>query len=387
MAKLTYKEDGQGLTGSELNYQHGFIATNLMAYMERNIGSPNIPDVFVNNFGSDYQTISTRFLTYGTGSYATPKWGSVFFVLIECGSIANPGAFAVNGCVLNQIATGSYIYMGPDNHSLGSSRAKLMQSLFSNQLIGSASIGNLTGIKVSTNAFTDVGKRGYRHTVSISGGVSVGHGATLDFESNAGSVWSWSNMSTTDGGAANWQLPTGTTLNSIGGNSTSNEIGLDLSADVKINPSQGKAEASVNAGDPDNVGVEVIVITTGSINTSFSGGGTGTVTDYTGNGVPRFGSLSAGFGSTTSSIEKIIGLIPSGSSYHGFVCADFGSYHPQSTVRTYLSLDYGSTYKESRHFVDKIGAMSNTGSIVIKIEIDIANEEKNTIHGTGVWFD
>lgn len=344
-------------------------------------------------------------LSFGTGSYVTGQIGS-FNVMIECSSLTTSN-LAINGCSCYTYGTGSYIVSGPIlAPNLGSSRALVMKTLFygtngKDPRAGSNYITGITGIKVFTNSYNDVGRRAYYvatefyHTDNITG--YTGSAAFFgSFEANCGSIDSWSRcwVKTLDGAGgapsttSNWEIPSGSTRNTIsaarGVTAESDEIGWARNADREINqstfclrnPFTHAVTNTYNYGS-----ISVLMITTGSIHNTFNmhapTSGTWTLgsifTDFqTIHNVPVF-ELSdinvnnCGFTKWHDYTNYI-------TSANTFVAHPFGSISSTTTLNYDVSFDAGNTWIDVTGNPQKISGSplptTVIGSVIHKVTLE-----------------
>lgn len=141
-----------------------FLTLGSMIFNSGNIGSDNNANTLYYVLGStDFNVVHN--VPAITGSSGTIT-GSKFYVNIVCGSVVDIGSFNINGCTSGSTALGSYTVYGPDGPTLGSSRARVMKTLFygtdgSDPRIGSTYIYNMSLLQVPVNTFNDIGKKAY----------------------------------------------------------------------------------------------------------------------------------------------------------------------------------------------------------------------------------
>lgn len=413
---LNEKKNSETLQGIEVRDGHSIALKNVLSLFNNNIGSTIQTDYQRDAFATDNAFKAKHMIHVTGGSYQCINAGSTFYVMITCGSLT-PSDFNINGCKCYKYAQGSYLLYGPDGPSLGSSRARVMKTLFYGSAVepslagdaraGSEYIYQLGSIFVSTNSFGDVGRRAYR--MFVHGSQSIGASDTNQydgdalgsFEANSGSVWSWSyvkGLSITGAGidiVASWSNPFGTVLNTAT-NTSSDETGLDMVADVKINPGSASLQVSITA----NSGVTeagigsaaAFFLTSGSF-TGFTysllelNGQGSSVKDFMGSGVPKFGSITntdlLDYTNTWVQFNPINGI---NGSVDTAIVKTLGSLSSGTARHLWVSSNEGSNFSYvCEGILGSIGP--TTGSMIVKYELfKTGSTERDYVNGYGVYY-
>ncbi|MDP2692255.1 MAG: hypothetical protein Q8O88_01285 [bacterium] len=406
--KLLKKTNGETLQAIEIRDGHSIALNNISQWFLNGIGSSLQKDLYNDRFSTDTVRFAQNVAHITGGSYQCVHYGSRFGVMIECGSLPT-GSFNINDCNAQQISNGSYVVWGP-NTSLGSSRAQVMKTLFygingTTPRIGSNFVNSITGIKVSTNQFLDVGRRAFlAKTVTVNatldgGGVST-HTWTGSYEASSGSVWSWSRVLATASAncthTSDWNNPVGTLLNRAqinNGTVISDETGSNLSADVKINPgsfSLVQQFSDSSATDTSTGSISTYLLTTGSvvfgvpvITGAWTIVGSSYIDFLVHHNVPIFGSFGTEHITTTAFlITQLIGIA---GSVDAALLNYIGSFSSTTGIVGHISFDVGSNFiSVCDNTLGSIGP--NTGSLTTKIEIfRTGSTETDYINGIGVF--
>lgn len=393
------KTDGETLQSIELRDEHSLGLGTLNKWFMSGIGSASQKDLSVNKFSTDNVKYAKHVRYVTGGSYQCIDFTNCFFVMIETGSTLNPTSWNINDCKLYRYAPGSYLYYGPTTTTLGSSRAKIIQSLFANQLLGSGTVGsgNLTGLRVSTNAFGDVGLQGYYTQFSFSNTSTFSESRTLfgSIEGTIGSMHVWSNYQNTSigGGTSGGEvyLPEGSTyLNTAG---TVYRIGSHLSGsglDPGVQQKFIQIIGAVGGGDAFNVGggtLWSVLLVPGSVIWGS------TITPSVLNkfkethGVPSFGSITDTDIldlNTCFIVSNDVGI--SGSVNVGIINT-IGSYSSSTSRTNLLSFNSGSNLQILCEGILGSPLHGNTGSLCIKHTINrIGSTVTDYINGYGVFY-
>lgn len=216
------------------------------------------------------------------------------YVEIHASSVSAVGDFSINNCTLTADGGGVWT-LTSSSTSPEVQRAEIYKTLFygtdgSNPRASATYITGITAIK--TSAAIDVGKRAYYVEASINGSANVTYTGTFSDTTDNYKCSSWSYLSTNATNTevyARWEVPSGTTLNTQGPSATgtSDETGLDLSADDVDNPTNCQLEVNANLAGRIASG-RAYVLSYGSISWSLSGSATSSsLTDfYTDNSIP-----------------------------------------------------------------------------------------------------
>ncbi len=262
------------------------------------INGTGVPDF--ENFIYDTFQNSTKITTNSGWTIASNKATKInygYFVDIHADSISAIGDFEINDCKIHKEIDSNIWRLYCTTGSAAVKRAKVIKTLFygsdgTNPRANSTYITNCTALKCSDS--NDVGKRAYFEFIFYE---FPGMGDTTITGTFAGgantNVNSWSDLEE-DGGVAktaSWQMPSGTTLNSVTGpNNSSDEIGTNTSGDDKNTPATCKInlERDANAGFL----VDVMVLTKRAITWVTVDPGSGIVVqterDFVADGFPAF---------------------------------------------------------------------------------------------------
>lgn len=409
--KIYEKNNGETLQSQEIRDGHSIALRNILTFFNSGVGSTLQESYTRDFFASDNAFKAKHMIHVSGGSYQAINVGSTFFVLITCGSLT-PSDFAINGCHAYKYAQGSYLLYGPDGPSLGSSRARVMKTLFygtngTNPRAGSEFISQLGSISINTNSFGDWGRRAYTMTLTASKATgafdtTIFNGDALgSFEASSGSIWNWSYVSAQSNSGAGisatsiWGIPQGTVKNTAT-LTTSDETGLDLVADVEVSPGsaslQIQIQSSSGVGESASGEGRAFFLTSGSfVGFTYSLLGMdaqgSTIRDFMGSGVPKFGSITdttildythcwvqfspiAGVnGSVDSVIVKSLGSLSSDTIRYISACVDGGSNFTYMCDGTLGSVG------------------PNTGSLIGRFEIyRNGSTQRDYTNGYGVYY-
>jgi len=217
------------------------------------------------------------------------------YVIIEATSVST-ASFAINNCKVIPYSAGKWVlYCTTGTNEV--MRAKIYKTLFygttgADPRATSTCITGITALKTSISG--DVGTIAYYATLSlVNPSVSVfnyTYTGTFSNTTTNTKISSWSNnnaaLPTISGNTyANWELPSGTTLNQASrsgsaGTTTVDETGIDTTADEKSNQTTCQLEVySSNIGTGRNSSVDIFILTKGTI--SWVNAGTaGTTVSY-----------------------------------------------------------------------------------------------------------
>lgn len=399
-SQLLEKKNGETLQATEIRDGHSIALGNILEWTEQGISNTNQYDYISHSFsnpgvGSDNAYL-TQNMYFSNGSYFPMDFSKVFYVMIECGSLRSTYKtdFQINACNIQQYAPGSYVLYGSGT-SREISRARIMKTLFygttgSDPRITSTFIYQLGSVKVSDNVSEDVGKRVYYMRADGGDAIDSGTGTAAfmgSLESNSGSVWSWSRLGVQTShlsevwGRTRWYVDGGLKADSGIITSTSwafgSELESDTSADVVVNPSTLELDflSSANAvGRSVSNDGQAVILTAGSIVTnsyqeSYDNPPVGSLIDFQGSGVPKFGLVGSNIRDHTL-CWLITGSHPG---INGSVdTAIYKFRKPTSitgSVNEYASLDFGSSFTLLQSGVLGSIVTGNNGVLRMKYEI------------------
>lgn len=411
------KTDGETLQYDDMRNAQSNALNSLLYWFfhKKGCGSTLQKDLVIDKFSTNNVTGSQNMLYVTGGSYQCIDYSSRFAVLIECGSLTTSN-LSINDCTCYKQATGSYIIYGPSGPTLGSSRARVMKTLFygtnaTDARIKNNYVGDITGLKVFNNHFDDAGRRAYLGSVYATAnctGNLRSHIISMfgSFEQPPGSVHSWSYVTGNSAqsgmyGISYWENPDGTVLNQAGTGATSDETGLDMSADIKVNPGSCELRSFLNHHDPmtcytTSAEARMYLLTTGSmlfnfITTDVNGVatyGSGLIDFQTDHQVPVFGSITTSdihtgscyvitktWNDIAGSVDSIIG------SFLGSLSSD--------TVPVYqVSVDNGGSWTNiDNGILGSINSITNTGSLSFKIQLNrVGSTQTDYINGYGAFY-
>ena len=420
---LVEKSNGETLQAIEIRDGHSIALRNMTQWFltrTANVGSAQQKDLVMDFFPSNNATYAqSMFYVSGAtgGSYQCVNYGSVFSVLIEAGSL-DPAQYAINGCICEPYAVGSWTVFGPVSPNLGSSRARVMRTLFygttgDDPRVGSNYITGITGIKVFNNDFNDVGKRAYynrvAHADSVNGTISESSNITGSIEGNSGSIWYWSfcvGSGHSNGVATSYAYsPEGTLVNTASNNPTGvDEIGLHSppSGDVWLsgNNSFGSVQGAVNLNFFSVILVSAtatshsVYLTRGSaiVGSVLAGGiaqsATAKNTDFkVHHNVPVFGSFT--LGSNNFDVKDCWVLTKRTTGLSGSIDTVLfkfiGSTNSTSTIYTHAGMNGFANNTIVNGLLGSVGP--NTGSLALKYQVyRTGSTVVDYINGYGVYY-
>lgn len=252
-----------------------------------NSGVPTYKNLFYSTFTSqdadiainlEYDSTNDLYQTFDPSAFGTN------YVIIEADDASI--SWTNNNTQLDKIGTGKWVLYG----TAGTDeviRANIHKSLWygtngTDQLIDDFT--NVTALE--TTVARDVGKQAHYATTSGSAANGSTYTGTFVNTSTNTDCSSWSNVSGGSGEGCQWELPSGTILNSAI-NSSSVEIGTDLSADEDDNPADCQLQKLSGAGTTGNG--KAIILCVGDITWVNSGWATPTNRDFfTDDSIPLF---------------------------------------------------------------------------------------------------
>jgi len=221
------------------------------------------------------------------------------FVTIEATSISAETDFLINDCNITEVSSGKWLLVASGTEA--EQRAKIYKTLFfgSDGSDPRASSTYITGITaLNTSVSRDVGKGGHLATFSLS---AVNKTYTGTFANTTTNTYcsSWSNLQTSGGGYAYWEIPDGTIVHST--SSSDNEIGTNTEQDELDNP----ADCQIHVNNGSTTYNYVVILCVGTISWVASGG-TGTNIDFTvDNSIPVFTAESGYSSSSTDWLDTM----------------------------------------------------------------------------------
>ena len=285
-------------------------------------GVPNFENLHFDTF-DDSSKVETEagFLVVGK-TFKYSDTDMVYYVDIYADSISATADFAINDCIIYKSPTKNiwrlYCTTGTD----AVKRAQVLKTLFwgtdsTDPRASSTYITNPTAMTVSDA--DDVGMKG--QLLRVSSGLDSGESAvtgTFAVGTNL-KVSSWSRIKIDQMGGAgdgdiNWELPSGTILQTSGDIAVHDETGTDLEADEYDTPTDCRFKKDVDApGNYVKCNMQAIILTAKTI-TWADGGGNITIdtdTDFEADGFTKFTAATIGdvqpWGmSTTETLTRII---------------------------------------------------------------------------------
>ena len=216
---------------------------------------------------------------FDTDKYKTASPGASY-VVIEATSISSRSDFQVNGCDISEIDTGKWLLYYINNAVDGDevARANVYETLFrgTDGTDARASSTYITGISaLKTSVTRDVGLQAHFTKISTttpggSGTKTATYTGTFANTSTNTVCSSWSTLNTTNSTVNSyWENPSSTILNT-GSDGTSNEYGLDKSADEKSNPATCRFRLVTTSASPYGASGDAVVICNGDITWAYS---------------------------------------------------------------------------------------------------------------------
>jgi len=389
MVQLDYPETGSIIEASDHRNRMGFMLSNQISSFLDGATSTNQENLKLDLFGSDTaQYLSFMSYNAGTDLYECDDTSTAYYVIIEATSTTAAGTRLISpGKWMVYASGGTY----------EANRASIMSWLFKGALASNV-ISNFTNITaLKTKDSRDIGKQMWAVVMSY-GSSEYQEWAeyTADFSDTSTNTdcSSWSDLSCVDYlPSCQWYLPSGTTLNSCShgnsdGTTTSNEIGIDTSADEYDNPANIKLRAyhGIN-GYGGSSYMDILILSKGGL-TNFavdysSNAPTVSNYDYTGTGsIPVFTTItesdltcSLTTASTTITTSETMAIVKS---LHTLTAGNTLAYE--------VTFDDGSNWQTVTE--SALSQITNTGtSFRVRMTITRAtNTETDSITSYGAYY-
>lgn len=188
------------------------------------------------NFGFIYDSVNDRYEMTDLSAIGTE------YVIIEATSYNDGWVNGTNDTSVIQISDGKWLVYC-DTGTDAVQRAQIIKSLFNSTGGLILDFTSITAIK--TSHLNDVGKQAHYATISKDGGSDSTYTGTFLDTTNNTNCSSWSSCYIVNAATVSrWELPSGTTRNSISGSNfaTSDELGTDTSGDENSNPANCQFE-------------------------------------------------------------------------------------------------------------------------------------------------